>query len=302
MSRLRVVRDAHGSTPAVSAVVPVLDAGPRLMTLLDALHGQDVGPVEVLLVDSGSRDGMVDEAARRWPALRLFAVDRGAFDHGIVRTEAALRARAPLVACFSQDAVPLGAGMLRALAAPFEDPAVAGAMARQVPRPGADPGVVATLRRWTPPGDGPIVRGAAEGGGPAARMEAARFDNVGSMVRRSVLEAIPFPSRAFGEDIAWGDAVLAAGHLLAYVPGALVEHHHDAGLRQTFRRHRASHEQAAREFGLRAVPSLLALPGAILGGLAADALDGGPGWAVRAAPRRAAALLGQWAGARRVHA
>lgn len=295
---LRAVRDEPGPPPAVSAVVPVLDGGPRLLTLLDALLTQDVAPVEAVLVDSGSTDGAVEEAARRWPALRVFAVDRACFDHGLVRSEGVLRARAELVALFSQDAVPLGARCLRRLMAAFEDPRVAGAMARQVPRPGADPGVSGALHRWTPAGATIQVREATKSLDPSERMGAARFDNVGSMVRRSVIEALPFPARPFGEDLAWGEAALSAGHRLVYVPGALVEHHHDAGLRETYRRHRSAHRQAAQEFGLRAVPSLGALPGAWLAGLPTDAADGGLPWVVRGAPRRLAALLGQWAGGR----
>jgi GT2 family glycosyltransferase len=287
---LRAVRE-HATDAVVSAVIPVLDGGARLHTLLDALHTQDVGAVDVVLVDSQSSDGAVEAAARRWPTLRVFEVAREAFDHGRVRSEGVLLARCPLVALFSQDAVPLGAGCLRAMMAGFDDPQVAGVMARQVARPGADPGVVATLDRWTPAGRGVSVRG-GEG------MAAARFDNVGSMVRRSAVEEIPFPPRAFGEDLAWGAAVLRAGWTLGYAAEAIVEHHHDAGLVDTYRRHRVSHQQAREEFGVRAVPSLLALPGAFLGGLPGDVADGGVGWAVRGAPRRIAALLGQWSGGR----
>ena len=293
---LRTVRDPQGPVPAVSAVVPVLDAGPRLLTLLDALFTQDVAPVEVIVVDSGSADGAVEQALRRWSALRVYAVDGHRFNHGLVRSAAVGLARAELVALFSQDAVPLGAGCLRALMEALQDPAVAGVMARQLPRPGADPGVIGTLRRWTPPGHATEVRWATAWSTPAERMRAARFDNVGSMVRRSVLQGLPFPARPFGEDLAWGDAALAAGHALAYEPSALVEHHHDAGLRQTYRRHRASHQQAAREFGLRALPRLSALPGAYLAGVPTDLEDGGLPWVLRGAPRRVAALLGQWAG------
>lgn len=231
---------------------------------------------------------------RRWPRLRVFDVAPGRFDHGLVRSALVAEARSPLVALFSQDAVPLGAGYLRALAAPFDDERVWGAMARQVPRPGADPGVVATLARWTP--DGPTeVRGPDHPAGPLAR---ARFDNVGSMVRRGAVRSLPFPPRPFGEDLAWGAAVLEAGGHLAYVPGAVVEHHHDAGLRETYARHRVSHRQAAGEFGQVAVPDLRSAARAWLAGSVGDLRDGGLGWSLRGGPRRAAALLGQWAGAR----
>ncbi len=292
---------ADGPAPAFSVVVPVLDGGERLLAVLDAVFAQDVPSVEVLLADSGSTDGCIRAAHHRHKGLRTFDV-AGGFDHGLVRTALVEAARAPLVAILSQDAVPFGRDYLTALAAAFTDERVAGAYARQIPRPGADPLVTATLRRWTPEGDAIVVRTATSADlaamKPAEHMAAARFDNVGSMVRREVVLGLPFPSRPFGEDLAWGRAALEAGHALAYVPTAVVEHHHEPTLAKTYARHRVAHLQAASEFGLRAVPSLPAAVVAWLAGFGADARDGGPTWALRGAPRRAAALLGQWAGGR----
>lgn len=300
---------ADGPDPAVSVAVPVLDGGARLLNLLAAVADQRVqqGPVEILLVDSGSHDGAVEQAAARWPALRVFDL-AGRFDHGLVRTALVREARAPLVALLSQDAVPRGRRYLASMAAPFADPEVAGAYARQVPREGADPLITAKLARWTPPPSvvgvrARIRRVSAEDLDtlpPLERMEAARFDNVASMVRRRAVLDLPFPPRPFGEDLAWGAAVLRAGLALAYVPTAVVEHHHAPGVRGTFARHRVAHRQAADEFGLRSVPSLRSAARALLAGLPGDLRDGGPRWMVRGLPRRAAALLGQWAGARDV--
>jgi GT2 family glycosyltransferase len=289
----------------------VLDGGERLLLALDAVSKnvyesmsyQD-GSIEVLLADSGSRDGAVEEAMRRHGATRVFDVAHGRFDHGAVRTALVAAAGAPLVALLSQDAVPLGPDYLATLASPFRDPTVAGSFARQVPRPGADPLLRATLARWTPPGCRPSFRRLAAGQRldalpPAERMAFCRFDNVASMVRREIVAgAWPFPPRPFGEDLAWGSAVLAAGFTLAYVPAAEVEHHHEPTLAATFRRNRVAHRQAAAEFGLHAVPSLAGVGLSMLAGLPGDLRDGGPLWALRGLPRRAAALLGQWAGGR----
>jgi len=289
--------------PAISVVVPVLNGGERLVDLTRALLRQRVsaGPVEVLLADSGSTDGATERAAEVVGA-RVFDVAPGRFDHGLVRAALVQQARAPLVALFSQDAVPQGTRMLEALAAPFEEPDVSGSYARQVPRPDADPLLAATLARWTPELDVPYVLRRMPPGGaslPAAeRMRIARFDNVGSMVRRCHALARPFPSREFGEDLAWGWATLLAGHALAYVPSAVVEHSHPPSLRGVYARNVLSHRQARQEFGLRAVPGLPAAAIALMAGIPDDLRDGGVRWAVRGLPRRAAALLGQWAGGR----
>ena len=202
---LRELGRAAPGTPTLSVAVPVLDGGERLVTLARAVRAQAggfPGGVELLLADSGSIDGAFDRAADAFGAgARRFLVARGRYDHGRVRSALVLAARAPLVALFSQDAVPLE-GALAALAEPFAGhPDLAGMMARQVPRPGADPLVRATLQRWTPDGSGAVIRRLPPGAAslpPAERMRLARFDNVGSMVRPEAVasdsRSIPWPS------------------------------------------------------------------------------------------------------------
>jgi GT2 family glycosyltransferase len=298
---LRARRPLAGDAD-VAVAIPVLNGGDRLLQALAAAAEQEgVGTVQLLVADSGSDDGAVERAMQRWPSLAVFDVI-GRFDHGRTRTELVLAARAPIVALLSQDAVPQGPRYLAELLASFADDAVLGAYARQVPRPGADPLVVDALSRWTPPGDAPLLRRAPPAGWgsltPWERLERSRFDNVGSTVRRSAIEALPFPSRSFGEDLAWGRAALDAGGALAYVPTAVVEHHHDPTVAEAFARNRVAHRQAAAEFGLLAVPSLPAGARALVGGVLDDARRVGPTWALRGLPRRLGALAGQYVGAR----
>ncbi|HCP46279.1 MAG TPA: hypothetical protein DIU15_09565, partial [Deltaproteobacteria bacterium] len=292
--------------PRFSVVIPVLNGGERLLQLLKAVFSQTAkGGVEVTVCDSGSTDGAVNEARSRYPSLRITHIAPEEYNHGLVRTRLVTEARSDLVALFSQDAVPVGQDYLEQLAEAFKNPDVAGAYARQIPRPGADPLVRANLERWTPSLPGETIRlsrllpgEALEALIPLQQMERARFDNVGSMVRRSVILDCPFPARAFGEDLAWGAAVLQRGMSLAYVPSAQVEHHHDPTLREAFHRNFHAHRQAASEFGHLAVPSLRDAASAVVLGLPTD-LASGPQWMVRGLPRRAMSLLGQWAGGRK---
>jgi len=296
-------------TPAIAAAVPTLNGGPRLLKLLDVLFGQQLGSaeLEVLVADSQSEDGSLEQVRRRFPGIRLFTVERQRFNHGLVRSALVQAARAPLVAMFSQDAVPVGEHYLTSMAAALDEEHIAGVYARQVPRGDADPLVREMLNRWTPPAadgapSGPIVRSLARDQqlhalSPQQQMQLARFDNVASMVRAEVVRSLPFPARDFGEDIAWGARVLTAGMSLAYLPTARVEHHHDPMISETFRRNRLAHRQAHSEFGLHSVPDLRHLALALLAGVPGD-FKQGPMWALRGLPRRGAALLGQWAGAR----
>jgi GT2 family glycosyltransferase len=299
--------------PAISVVIPVLNGGPRYVAVIEALSAQrvrdsgDRSGVEILVADSGSKDGATEEVARRFPHVRLFDVFPDEFDHGRVRTGLALAAHAPLVAILSADALPLHDDYLERLAGAFDDPEVAGVYARQVPGPSADPLVVAALARWTPSaeelGEGPHVRDAPAGdwwddASPADAMRAARLDNVASMVRRDVVLAFPFPPRTFGEDVSWARLVAQAGRRLGYAPQARVEHHHDPTVAELFSRNRRAHRQVAAEFGVRAVPSTVAGFVALAADTVAVTRRHGPVWAARTLPRRAAALAGQWVGRR----
>jgi len=294
--------------PVVSAVIPVLDGGPRYVDVVDCLLRQRLdGPVEVLIADSGSTDGATDVVVARHPAVRVFDVAPEDFDHGRVRAGLVLAARAPLVAILSADALPLNDGYLSRLAEAFAEPQVAAVHARQVPGIDADPLVREALLRWTPPADevgpGPHLRAAPppefwDRATPTEAMAAARLDNVASMVRRDVALAIPFPPRTFGEDVSWGRLVATAGWTLGYAPLAIVEHHHAPTVAELFSRNRRSHRQAAAEFGVAAVPTPVAGVASLAAETVGVARAHGTGWAARTLPRRAAALAGQWLGGR----
>lgn len=313
-SRLSLVHEppVGHSSPGIGVVIPARDGGERLRDLLAALGRQRrIGPVEILVVDSGSRDGSV--AAARAAGARVFALDGEPFHHARVRNAAVAASRAPLVAMLTQDALPRGDLFLADLVAPvLRDDRVAGSYARQVPRPGADPYSQAEIARWTPDGP-PEVRAAPCPGGlaalsPAERYALCRFDDVASCIRRSDWERVPLPDVPFGEDVAWAAEVLAAGRAIAYAPAAVVEHSHEPGFRALRERNRAGHRLLAERFGLVAVPHLAAVPPAWLSGLprsaafAARARPGAPAAAARLWIRRAwhemGALIGQWEGAR----
>ena len=81
---MRLRRPAEGPCPGVSVVVPVLDGGAGLLRLLAAASEQvGLGAVELLIADSGSRDGAVVEAMERFAQLGVWDVPPGTFDHHV---------------------------------------------------------------------------------------------------------------------------------------------------------------------------------------------------------------------------
>lgn len=291
--------------PRASVVVPVLNGAAELPALLAALAAQDV-PVEVLAIDSASDDDSVALLTRA--GARVIAIERRAFDHGETRNLGAREAKADVVLFLSQDAVPGDAAFARTLVERLEgDARLAGAFARQRPRPEADALTRRDLAAWvagslearTAFADTPRLAALT----PLERHRLTAFDNVASAVRRELLLAHPFRATRFGEDLEWGARVIALGHGIAYVPEAFVIHSHARSARGLFRRNYLAHRALFREFGLRTVPDaahlVRAAAGSVLGDLAALAGDGGtPGQWLRAPGQAVAAAWGQYRGAR----
>jgi rhamnosyltransferase len=294
--------------PRATVVVPVKQGAAHLPALLEALARQEIdGDLEVLGIDSGSTDGSVAILERH--GARTLRIAPEAFDHGETRNAGAREARGSMVVFLSQDAVPAGADCVQRLVAALEaDGRIAGAFARQVPRPGSDPLTRRDLAGWI------VTRSEArtvfvedvarfETLPPLERYALSAFDNVASAIRRDLLIAHPFAPARFGEDLEWGYRMLRGGYGLAYVPEAVVVHSHARSARALYRRNYLGHRLLGRLFGLRAVPDLLHLLRAAAGGMAGDVAmltraGAAPALLLAAPVQAAAALYGQYRGAR----
>ena len=240
----------------VSVVIPTWNGGARFREVLEALGSQDLpGGFELLVIDSGSQDG-THEAARAAGA-EVVSIPQAEFNHGATRNRAIARTHGKIVALLTQDALPLSPSYLTNLVRPFDNPRVDGVYARQYPRPDCDPLLAERLRRWSAarelptlqvfvPGDPEASRRLYDSLPPLERYLSCAFDNVASAVRRTSWERSPFPERTFGEDVAWGRALLLAGGAIAFEPSAEVEHSHRIRLVREFKRiycdHRNLHE------------------------------------------------------------
>lgn len=220
------------SAPSVSVVIPAKNGRPTVAGCLDGVLGQDYpGEVEVLVIDSGSSDGTLDDVLAR-PAVRLHSIPPLAFDHGDTRNLGAGLTSGELIVFLVQDAEPLGSRWLADLVAPFDDPQVAGAFSRILPRPQAGPLVKRGCEGDLCFGSERIVAhwGSAEEWAaldPHTRRVRCNFNDVSSCIRRSVWERLPFQRGMFGEDIKFARAALEAGWRLVFEPASQVFHSHE---------------------------------------------------------------------------
>ncbi len=206
-------------SPAVSVIVPVRDGARYLAELLAAVTAQDV--LEVLVVDSGSRDGSVEIA--RAAGARVLEIAPQDFGHGRTRNLAAAEARGDVLAFLTQDATPVEGWIDAHLEALELDPRVGVSFGPHLPRPDTSPMIARELTEFFAtfsPGGVPALQGPGD---------EPFLSNVNACYRRACWEEIRFRDVPYSEDQAFGRDALAAGWLKAYHPGAAVLHAHDYG-------------------------------------------------------------------------
>jgi GT2 family glycosyltransferase len=227
---------------SVSIIIPTLNGGVLFERALAAMRAQTFdGDVEIVVVDSGSRDGTV-EAARRWGA-RVTSIPAAEFHHGRTRNLCLRQASHSLALFTVQDAVPVGADWLATCVGCLRDPSVTAAFGRQIPHADADLYARYAVERQSESfgrrrkvhalaRDRDRLRRADFG----AAMAAIRLDNVCAIYRRRALEEIPFPEVTIGEDLAWSLRAQRAGHRILYDPDIRVFHSHNRPPEYDFRR------------------------------------------------------------------
>jgi len=238
----------------VSVVIPVRNAGPSFAATLGGVRSQaGVGAVDLVVLDSESGDQTVPLA--RAAGARVRRVNRHTFNHGATRNLGAALARGEFIAFLTQDAEPVDGDWLAALVSSIREHRAAGAYSRVLPRPGCSPLVERCVRAdlvHSP--ERQVKRISAEDYDALAPFDQrvyCHFNNVSSMVWRPLFEKMPFPEFPFGEDLAWGAAMLRAGQTLVYEPRSRVYHSHESRLLGDFRRHREDAQLMKTLFGIR---------------------------------------------------
>jgi len=227
-------RGGRTMSEPVSVAIPVLDGGTLLTQVLAAVRAQRVDrPVELVVADSGSRDGS------RELALRLGArvVDVERYSHGGTRNLLMQRSRGAHVAFLTQDAVPADGHWLARLLTGFElasDVALAYGPYRA--RPGAPVAVARELAGWfaslAPDGEPRLDRSSS----PRGPSPETFFTDANGAVARWAWERVPFRPVPYGEDQALALDMLRAGYAKAFLPDAAVVHSHTYGVVAQFRR------------------------------------------------------------------
>jgi GT2 family glycosyltransferase len=299
-----------GSGRLISVVIPVKNGAPYLEELLTGVLAQSISArLEIVAIDSGSRDGTLDLLERF--GATAFAIEPSEFDHGLTRNLAAEHAHGEILVFLTQRARPVGDRWLAPLISALEeDPAVAGACSRLLPRPEAD--LLARKDVEQELCASPVrQRKQIDDWTEYSRMPAEErrrflnFHTVSAAIRAEALRRYPFRSvRTIGEDLLWAREVVESGWALVHEPASIVSHSHDYTLSELFGRNVddgiANRDIIDRSFdGEEIVARIRATVEEDWSylretlGLAGSELEH---WQFESVLRRAAQVVGQWVG------
>lgn len=186
----------------------------------------------VLVVNSGSGDGTLERAQELGAETLL--VPRWSFNHGLTRELARRHLGCPVVVMLTPDAYPQGEAFLERLTAPIRAGLAAVAYGRQIARAQAGP-IERFGRAFNYPEQSQL-RGLDDW--PRYGSYTHFCSNACAAWSSRALDAIGgFPATLVSEETIAAARLLERGERIAYVAEAVVQHSHDYGLLDEFRRH-----------------------------------------------------------------
>ncbi len=268
------------TSDVVTVAIPVRDGADVLEGTLAAVRSQRLAPgmsLELLVCDSGSRDGSV-AIAGRFDA-EVIEIAPESFSHGGTRNVLMERSSGARVAFLTQDAVPADAHWLARLLDGFslaDDVGLVFGPYR--PRPCASPMVARELSEWfgslSPAATPRIDRlaPAERDRTPARALLGGRgyFTDANGAVARAAWESVPFRPVPYAEDHVLAHDMLRAGYAKVFLPDAAVIHSHEYSgwqwLARSFDEARSMHQV----YGLRESLSVRRIALQIYGRVGAD--------------------------------
>ena len=219
----------------ISVFVPVYNGEKYLRDCLNAILNQNLPKgysLEVLVTDSGSKDGSVKIAQSFGDAITFDQIPNADFGHGKTRQHAAEIAKGEYILFLTQDAIPANNNWLLNMIEPFYLSDKVGCVyGRQIPRPFAVPTikreVASVFSNFGTSGSINIQRAHSLIDGALVSAQNGFFSDVNSAIRKDLHKKIPFRDVPYAEDQALAEDMQAAGYLKAYAPDGAVAHSND---------------------------------------------------------------------------
>jgi rhamnosyltransferase len=231
------------SQPQFWVIVPTYNPGASAWAdWAVALKNQNCQPMQVIVVDSGSTDGSVDISQQAgYTVLHVHATDfnhggtrQWALDQGLEKASQLGQPKPDFVVYLTQDAILAHPNSLQELLSAFQQPQVAAAFGRQMPKPNAT-WLEAHARNFNYPETSRTVQLQDKA---SLGIKACFLSNSFAAYRLQALQAMGgFPSNLpMGEDTYTAAKLLLSGQSLHYQASAAVYHSHNYNGTQDFQR------------------------------------------------------------------
>jgi GT2 family glycosyltransferase len=215
----------------ISIIIPTYNGGRLFRACLEKVREQEYdGPVQLIVIDSGSLDGTAELAEKAGALVKR--ISKARFHHARTRNEALSLTTFDKVVFTVQDAVPCSTTWLSDLENALDEHPVVAAYTDQVPHEDATPYARfenECIRDFR--GQEPVLQGldSVESFRRMSYHDAYRaiaLDNVCAVYRKASLMDVPFPEVGFAEDLAWSLATMLKGERVLYQPAIKVKHSH----------------------------------------------------------------------------
>ena len=211
------------SDPFVSIIMRSYNEAWALKGTLPALAAQEYKNWELIVIDSGSKDGSQDLIRAANPA-HFVQITPAEYNPSRVMNQGMRLAKAEFGIFLNADATPQGSGWLRPLVAALQNPRVAACFGRQIPRPDCAAVFANDYDRCFGP-----------------QRESAKWDHFFSMVSSGLRRDV-WSQRGFREDLQYAEDdeytrwCRARGYEVVYVPDSIAMHSHNYTPEQSFKR------------------------------------------------------------------
>jgi glycosyltransferase involved in cell wall biosynthesis len=212
------------SAPLCSIVIRTLNEEKHVGRLLEGIARQSLKDVEILVVDSGSRDATL-AIVNRYP-VRVISIAPQEFTFGRSLNRGCAEARGEFLVFASAHVYPTYPDWLERLVACFQDPQVALVYGRQTGN---------HLTKFSEHEH--FSKMFSETSIP--RQDHPFCNNANAAVRRALWKKRPYDEELPGlEDLDWAKWALEQGHFIAYCAEAEIVHVHEETPRQIYNRYR----------------------------------------------------------------
>lgn len=264
-----------------SVIIPVKNGGELFKEVLESILEQNFEDFEVIIIDSGSKDGSVEYVKYlqiNYKNLILKQISSKEFGHGKTRNYGASLSSGEFLVFITQDALPYDNNWLFEMIKPFkQNQDVVGVFARHLPYDECDIFEKENLKRHFENFGLGVVLYKIEDVKRYKIDEGYRhflcfYSDNASAMRKSIWQKIPYDDVDFAEDQLWAKKIIELGYIKAYNSNAIVYHSHNYGFKERLKRSYDDHKGLYKIYRYVPVKSIFLLPFHILKAIYNDLL------------------------------